>query len=632
MFISCFYKTMVSKLLKCQSATYWNGERIHARLDCVAVSGRRTVIAVRAHRSLTSCSLSSNNIRNSAISALGFRMQPERDQVLGKVGKFEEGTVGKVEQMENAARKPEGHSVGRAEGSFGKSVGKAEHESVGKTIGKSENASVGKSVGKSEDESVGKSIGKSENESVGKSVGKAEHESVGKSVGKSENESVGKSVGKSEDESVGKSIGKSENESVGKSVGKSENESVGKSVGKAENESVGKLGQNAEKTGEVGAKGAGGVGKAIGKSEEGEGGKGSRKSVGKGEDGHVGKAEGGSVHNQAVGKSSNAKEEAKEFVIAVAGKSESETSYVENLTGAAAELKLPEGATLVAYEQAMSAEDGFRVGVFLDQLMTHQFGKLVLYAPQLPSTHTLLSQNFKVLPVGTLSVADVQFQGKGRAGNSWESPKGCLMFSFTVQMTDGRAVPFLQYVVSLAIIEGIEGHCISKGLQAPEVKIKWPNDLYANGLKVGGVLCTSTYSSKKFNIVIGVGLNVGNRQPTTCLDALLEGINEKAPSLAKDELLAAIISQFEFLFEVFCAQGFSALESNYYKRWLHSGQTVVLEERQEGSTEVSHIPMKIQGLTATGYLRAIDDASETYELHPDGNSFDFLKGLVRQKM
>lgn len=42
-----------------------------------------------------------------------------------------------------------------------------------------------------------------------------------------------------------------------------------------------------------------------------------------------------------------------------------------------------------------------------------------------------------------------------------------------------------------------------QGLQAPEVRIKWPNDLYAEGLKIGGVLCTSTYSSKKFNIVIG---------------------------------------------------------------------------------------------------------------------------------
>jgi len=169
-------------------------------------------------------------------------------------------------------------------------------------------------------------------------------------------------------------------------------------------------------------------------------------------------------------------------------------------------------------------------------------------------------------------------------------------------------------------------------LKAPEVKIKWPNDLYAKGLKVGGVLCTSTYSAKKFHIVVGVGLNVGNRQPTTCLDALLEEINEQAPCLSRDELLAVVMGKFEELFNLFSTQGFYALETKYYERWLHSGQTVVLEEKEEGSVEVSKIPLKIQGLTPAGYLRAVDDDSETYELHPDGNSFDFLKGLVRKKM
>jgi len=66
-------------------------------------------------------------------------------------------------------------------------------------------------------------------------------------------------------------------------------------------------------------------------------------------------------------------------------------SYVESLTSTG-ELKLPEGATLVAYEQAVSREDGFRVDVYMDQLMTRQFGRLLIYARELPSTHTLLSQ------------------------------------------------------------------------------------------------------------------------------------------------------------------------------------------------------------------------------------------------
>lgn len=43
--------------------------------------------------------------------------------------------------------------------------------------------------------------------------------------------------------------------------------------------------------------------------------------------------------------------------------------------------------------------------------------------------------------------------------NVWESPKGCLLFSFTIQMEDGRIVPLVQYVVSLAMTEAINDVC-----------------------------------------------------------------------------------------------------------------------------------------------------------------------------
>lgn len=51
------------------------------------------------------------------------------------------------------------------------------------------------------------------------------------------------------------------------------------------------------------------------------------------------------------------------------------------------------------------------------------------------------------------------FEYVGRSKNVWESPKGCLMFSFTIQMEDGRIVPLLQYVVSLAVTEAIKDIC-----------------------------------------------------------------------------------------------------------------------------------------------------------------------------
>lgn len=44
----------------------------------------------------------------------------------------------------------------------------------------------------------------------------------------------------------------------------------------------------------------------------------------------------------------------------------------------------------------------------------------------------------------------------GRSQNVWESPKGSLLFSFTMQMEDGRVVPLVQYVVCLAMTEAIK--------------------------------------------------------------------------------------------------------------------------------------------------------------------------------
>lgn len=55
-----------------------------------------------------------------------------------------------------------------------------------------------------------------------------------------------------------------------------------------------------------------------------------------------------------------------------------------------------------------------------------------------------------------------------------------------------------------------------------DVRIKWPNDIYGQKLKLGGILCQSAYRNQQFHVVIGVGLNLSNRQPTTCIDALIE--------------------------------------------------------------------------------------------------------------
>ncbi|CAN1194498.1 Biotin--protein ligase 1, chloroplastic [Linum perenne] len=275
-------------------------------------------------------------------------------------------------------------------------------------------------------------------------------------------------------------------------------------------------------------------------------------------------------------------------------------------------------------------EKSFDAGLYMNSLSTLRFGRLLIWSPLLTSTHDVVSHNFSELPIGTVCVADVQCKGRGRSKNVWESPVGCLLFSFTIQMEDGRAVPLLQYVVSLAVTEAIRELCNMKGLPYIDTRIKWPNDIYLNGLKVGGILCTSTYRSKKFNISAGIGLNVDNDKPTTCLNTALRAMSHDVCRFTREEIVASFFNRFEELFDLFINQGFGPLENLYYGSWLHSGQRVTIQEND--SNQVKESVVTVQGLTSSGYLLAIGEDNQMYELHPDGNSFDFFKGLVRRKL
>ncbi|KAI3419822.1 BPL/LPL catalytic domain-containing protein [Psidium guajava] len=265
-----------------------------------------------------------------------------------------------------------------------------------------------------------------------------------------------------------------------------------------------------------------------------------------------------------------------------------------------------------------------------ESLLTNQFGRLFIWSPRLPSTHDVVSHNFCELPIGAVCATDIQSKGRGRSKNVWESPIGCLLFSFTIQMDDGKIVPLLQYVISLAITEAIKEICDKNGLPYLDVRIKWPNDLYLNGLKVGGILCTSTYKSKKFNVSAGIGLNVDNEKPTVCLNAVLRELSIASYKFTREDILAAFFNKFENLYNLFIHQGFQALEELYYKTWLHSGQRVIVLEKNE-EQGVENV-VSIQGLTPSGYLLAVGEDNQMCELHPDGNSFDFFKGLVRRKL
>jgi len=110
-------------------------------------------------------------------------------------------------------------------------------------------------------------------------------------------------------------------------------------------------------------------------------------------------------------------------------------------------------------------------------------------------------------------VALEQTAGRGRLGSTWASPKGGLYLSYAPPR---RLVPMrptdMTVLAGLACADSIGLALARVGVDAPYVRLKWPNDVLLRGGKVAGVLVQSkspTLSTGgSARTVVGIGVNV----------------------------------------------------------------------------------------------------------------------------
>ena len=93
---------------------------------------------------------------------------------------------------------------------------------------------------------------------------------------------------------------------------------------------------------------------------------------------------------------------------------------------------------------------------FYKQLHTTEMGRNLLYSHELSSTQVILNSKFRGIQSGLVCDADKQTNGHGRSTNKWNSPYGCLMFSFKTQITNQRDLPMLQYLATLIMCNSLE--------------------------------------------------------------------------------------------------------------------------------------------------------------------------------
>jgi BirA family biotin operon repressor/biotin-[acetyl-CoA-carboxylase] ligase len=107
-------------------------------------------------------------------------------------------------------------------------------------------------------------------------------------------------------------------------------------------------------------------------------------------------------------------------------------------------------------------------------------------------------------PAGTLVIADAQTAGRGRLGRSWRSEAGAgIWLTLIERPSDPSALDVLSLRVGLALAPALESFA------AETVRLKWPNDLYVNGRKLGGILVEARWREGSPEwVAIGVGVNV----------------------------------------------------------------------------------------------------------------------------
>jgi BirA family biotin operon repressor/biotin-[acetyl-CoA-carboxylase] ligase len=228
-------------------------------------------------------------------------------------------------------------------------------------------------------------------------------------------------------------------------------------------------------------------------------------------------------------------------------------------------------------------------------------GFTVEILPSIDSTNSELMRRARAgLMEPVLLAADEQTAGRGRLGKGWHSKPGqSLTFSLALPLA-----PADWSGLSLAV-----GVSLADSLH-PDIRLKWPNDLWLQQRKLGGILVETAGhggpAEGRRQVVVGVGLNIA-RPEAAAVQALAgggvaamapAGLSELLVGLDAGEVLERVAAPLVRDLMRFEAQGFAAFADRFAARDALNGQTVQLSDGRQG---------RAQGVNAQGALRVLTD-------------------------
>ncbi len=186
----------------------------------------------------------------------------------------------------------------------------------------------------------------------------------------------------------------------------------------------------------------------------------------------------------------------------------------------------------------------FDIHSFKAILKTKYLGKEFIYFNSVDSTNDEAFRVAEEKPLnGTVVLAEVQTLGRGRGEKTWLSPYGGLWFSIILKpKISPLIISIITLLSGLAVAETIKE---SLNLDA---KMKWPNDVLIDNLKVAGILCESEiFKNKIKKLVIGIGVNLNlDKEDIEDLDIRATSCKiESGNEVNREKFLAHFLQKFE---------------------------------------------------------------------------------------
>jgi biotin-(acetyl-CoA carboxylase) ligase len=109
-------------------------------------------------------------------------------------------------------------------------------------------------------------------------------------------------------------------------------------------------------------------------------------------------------------------------------------------------------------------------------------------------------------------------------GREWQSLEGNLFLSILVRPEKKALWTWIPMATAIAVIEALRDLFPELSAPSEAALVKWPNDLWIDRKKAGGILCEAVGGRGESFVVIGIGLN--------CVDAP-QGLDQLTISLSE---------------------------------------------------------------------------------------------------